>query len=95
MSSPEEEVRRLSEAVEGQDTKGTETIAIQANEAVEEQGTEAGTELEVEAGSSFKSIEEDQGIVGFSSTESEEGSATMEEQGTVPLTEPRQAPNVP
>jgi hypothetical protein len=89
MSSPaEEEARRLAEAVEAQDTEGTEAVAVQANETVEEQGTEAST-VEVEAESSFESIDEDQGVVTVSSTESEE-------QGNpVPQPEPTQAPNVP
>jgi hypothetical protein len=82
--SPEEEVLRLAEAAEAQDTKGTEADAVQANKAVEGQETEAGTEREVEeeAGSSFESINEDQGIITVSSTKSEEGSAPPEVKAT-------------
>jgi hypothetical protein len=54
------EARRLNKAIEGQDTEGTATVADQADKVVKANGateeeTEAGTELKVEAGSSFKS----------------------------------------
>jgi hypothetical protein len=89
-------VRRLAEAAEAQDTECTEPVAVrtdeaitvQADEAVEEQGTKAGTNVEVEAEDSFDELEEDQGILTLSSTESKE-------QGNpVPQPEP-QVPNVP
>jgi phosphotransacetylase len=62
VSSPEEEeARRLAEAAEAQDTEGTEAVAVQADEAIEEQGTEAGPDLEA-AEDSFEDVDEDQGV---------------------------------
>jgi hypothetical protein len=64
-------------------------LPFKPTKPLKEQGTEAGTAVVVEAGSSFESIDGDQGVITVSSTESEE-------QGNpVPQPEPTQAPNVP
>jgi hypothetical protein len=77
MSSQDEEV-----------LQGIEAKAKQVNEAIEEQDNEAIAKPEVEE-ESFEVIEEGEGIIALSSTDSEEASAPQEEQDApVPQLEP-------